>query len=301
MTRSGRNRKCGPTIHCGVFSERKTEPKKAQRDKGEFICPICGSNFTRAAGVNYHFAGCVEKYGNPDRCSWDDHPSCKPKTTSKNLLVVGPSSHGESSASGNRVAKKPSNQSGGNETVRTRPVSQPSALLTGQRATRSRQQYPGDFPSGPSAAQAQPRAQPAASTTEPRVTRSRATQRTATRPEAPPTAPPSASKRSTAQRKPKQAKSTEAKPTKTKSKKTKRQPPTEADAGTAYRCHIDESLPPLSDLPAIFDDLVSRGLEKTSLAEAMKVLPQKRINVATMCSGTESPLLALNMIQNSKH
>ncbi len=292
MTRSGRNRKCGRTIHCGVFSERKTEPKKAERDKGEFICPICGSNFTRAAGVNYHFASCVEKHGNPDRCSWDDHPSCQPKTTSKYRLVVHPSPDGESSASGKRVAKKdslaPSSSS----------ASQPSA---GPRVNRPRQQYPGDFPSGPSAAQTQPRAQPAASSSEPRVTRSRATQRTVTRPEPSTTAPHSASKRSTAQRKPKQAKSTEAKPTKTTSKKTKQQPRTEADAGTAYRCHLNESLPPLSDLPAIFDDLVSRALEKTSLAEAMKVLPQKRINVATMCSGTESPLLALNMIQNSKH
>ena len=308
MTRSGRNRKCGPTIYCGKFSARKKEPKKVPRDKGDFCCIICGSNFTRVAGVNYHFPGCVERYGNPDSRRWNDHPSCTAKTTPRYRLVVRPNPHGGSSAS----APSSSKQSGGNDTVRKRPASRPSALPKGPRATWSRQQhdatayappavYPGDFPTGPSAAQAQPLAQPAALPTGPRVTRSQATQRTATRtePSQPKTNP--ASKRSTAQRKPKQATPTEAKPRKTRSTKAKRQTHTKADTGTAYRCHLDESLPPLSDLPAIFDDLVSRALTQPSMAEAMKVLPHKRINVATMCSGTESPLLALNMIQNSKH
>ena len=39
-----------------------------------FFCPICDSSFTCAEGVNYHFLGCVEKYGNPQGRSWSDHP-----------------------------------------------------------------------------------------------------------------------------------------------------------------------------------------------------------------------------------
>lgn len=72
-----RERKSGKTEYCGVSSERIMTPKKAARGKGEFICIICDSRFSRRVGVNYHFPGCVRKYGNPLGNSWDDHGSCK--------------------------------------------------------------------------------------------------------------------------------------------------------------------------------------------------------------------------------
>ncbi|EJD08575.1 uncharacterized protein FOMMEDRAFT_102039 [Fomitiporia mediterranea MF3/22] len=55
-------------------------------------------------------------------------------------------------------------------------------------------------------------------------------------------------------------------------------------------------LPPLSDVPSIFNDLVSRIPEIAKVADHTK---GRRIRVATMCSGTESPLLALELIQES--
>jgi hypothetical protein len=55
-------------------------------------------------------------------------------------------------------------------------------------------------------------------------------------------------------------------------------------------------LPPIHDIPSIFSDLVSHIPEMKDVAE--RVVGRK-LRVATMCSGTESPLLALEMIQKS--
>ena len=55
-------------------------------------------------------------------------------------------------------------------------------------------------------------------------------------------------------------------------------------------------LPPISDIPAIFDDLVSHIPEIKDVAEHVA---GRKLRVATMCSGTESPLLALELIQKS--
>lgn len=55
-------------------------------------------------------------------------------------------------------------------------------------------------------------------------------------------------------------------------------------------------LPPISDIPAIFDDLVSHIPEIREVAEHVA---GRKLRVATMCSGTESPLLALELIQKS--
>lgn len=55
-------------------------------------------------------------------------------------------------------------------------------------------------------------------------------------------------------------------------------------------------LPPISDIPAIFDDLVSHIPEIKEVAEQVQ---GRKLRVATMCSGTESPLLALELIQKS--
>ena len=58
----------------------------------------------------------------------------------------------------------------------------------------------------------------------------------------------------------------------------------------------DSSLPPISRLPDIFLDIVSRLSEVKTLAEHIK---GRTLRVATMCSGTESPLLALNLISRA--
>lgn len=58
----------------------------------------------------------------------------------------------------------------------------------------------------------------------------------------------------------------------------------------------DSNLPPISYIPAIFTDLVSHIPDVAKVAERVK---GRKLRVATMCSGTESPLLALELIQNS--
>jgi hypothetical protein len=55
-------------------------------------------------------------------------------------------------------------------------------------------------------------------------------------------------------------------------------------------------LPPLFSIPKMFDDLVSRA---GKLDRVVDKLNGRKLRVATMCSGTESPLLALRMITRS--
>ena len=55
-------------------------------------------------------------------------------------------------------------------------------------------------------------------------------------------------------------------------------------------------LPPIHDIPSIFSDLVSRVPEIKPVAEHLE---GRRMRVATMCSGTESPLLSLDLIRRS--
>ncbi|KAH7890853.1 hypothetical protein F5I97DRAFT_1923345 [Phlebopus sp. FC_14] len=55
-------------------------------------------------------------------------------------------------------------------------------------------------------------------------------------------------------------------------------------------------LPPIHDVPAMFSDLVARVPKIRDVAEHIQ---GRRLRVATMCSGTESPLLALELICQS--
>jgi hypothetical protein len=55
-------------------------------------------------------------------------------------------------------------------------------------------------------------------------------------------------------------------------------------------------LPPTSDIPKMFDDLVTRAGKLDLLVDKLN---GRKLRVATMCSGTESPLLALRMITRS--
>ena len=58
----------------------------------------------------------------------------------------------------------------------------------------------------------------------------------------------------------------------------------------------DSALPPISRLPDIFLDIVSRLPDVKTLAEHIQ---GRKLRVATMCSGTESPLLALNLVSRA--
>lgn len=55
-------------------------------------------------------------------------------------------------------------------------------------------------------------------------------------------------------------------------------------------------LPPISDLQLIFDDIISRAPAVTGL---FGTKGSRKLRVATMCSGTESPLLALGLMGRS--
>ncbi|TCD71750.1 hypothetical protein EIP91_005516 [Steccherinum ochraceum] len=57
-----------------------------------------------------------------------------------------------------------------------------------------------------------------------------------------------------------------------------------------------DSYPPINQIPAIFSDLVGRIPKLKLVAEHLQ---GRKMRVATMCSGTESPLLALELIRRS--
>lgn len=62
-----------------------------------------------------------------------------------------------------------------------------------------------------------------------------------------------------------------------------------------YKVGIDESRRPLSDNQEMFDDLTKHSL-KNGLENFLNHLQGRKLRVGTMCSGTESPILALQMI-----
>ena len=72
---------------------------------------------------------------------------------------------------------------------------------------------------------------------------------------------------------------------------------------------VDLTLPPLFGTQSIFEDLVAKALkqlppnadehvQRFSLKDVCKHVGSRPLRVATMCSGTESPLLAWNMISD---
>lgn len=64
----------------------------------------------------------------------------------------------------------------------------------------------------------------------------------------------------------------------------------------------DYSFPPLSDLQEIFLHMARSGLHKMpNLILAIDQLKNRKLRIATMCSGTESPVTALKIILDSKH
>lgn len=62
---------------------------------------------------------------------------------------------------------------------------------------------------------------------------------------------------------------------------------------------LDETLPPLPTLPDIFADLSRKALD-LGLREILEKSPSIVLKIATLCSGTEAPLLALQMIRDCR-
>ncbi|KAK8153048.1 hypothetical protein IWX90DRAFT_409460 [Phyllosticta citrichinensis] len=77
-----------------------------------------------------------------------------------------------------------------------------------------------------------------------------------------------------------------AEPSKARPRTTR--PPNDSKRG------LDPNLPPLSDIQDIFTDLTQKALD-SGLGKALEVLAGTKLRIATMCSGTESPLLALQL------
>ncbi|KAI9707332.1 MAG: hypothetical protein M1836_000292 [Candelina mexicana] len=70
-----------------------------------------------------------------------------------------------------------------------------------------------------------------------------------------------------------------------------------------YKIGIKPEFPPIHDIGEIFDDMVQNAKEHTSIDSAIKHITDHRkgrkLRVATMCSGTESPMLALDLIASA--
>ena len=63
---------------------------------------------------------------------------------------------------------------------------------------------------------------------------------------------------------------------------------------------ISRGLPPINDIEEIFNDMAKKATDQPKYKAILESLRDRDINVATMCSGTESPLLALRMIFKGK-
>ena len=294
---SGRVRKVGTTPYCGVISKRIKKPEPAPRTSGKFVCIICRSKFTRAEGVNYHFPRCVEVHGNPLGNRWNDHPSCASRKTRERPAAAGgnpriptlpPSARKRLRLS--KPASVPSVVDPRNQkkTVRAAPVAKARAQATEQRVTRSKALRP----------------RPDLGTVNietPSVQKSKATKPSTSQSSTsqPSTSQPSTSQPSTSQPKRSQAKPNQKQKTST-CERPKPQPRSKDASGVGKRSkyEVGENLPPLHEPGPTFHDLTLNALNKTPLMEALKTLSDKQINIATMCSGTESPLLALAEIQN---
>ncbi|KAL1955354.1 hypothetical protein VTO42DRAFT_8636 [Malbranchea cinnamomea] len=61
---------------------------------------------------------------------------------------------------------------------------------------------------------------------------------------------------------------------------------------------LDRTLPPLSKINEIFDDIAIKAKEN-GIEKFLDHIGSRKLRVATMCSGTESPLLALEMLTDS--
>lgn len=71
------------------------------------------------------------------------------------------------------------------------------------------------------------------------------------------------------------------------------------EVACAFKKGVDQALPPIHNIVDIFDDITQRAMN-LGLEEAIQHLGSRKLKVATMCSGTESPVLALTLVCESK-
>lgn len=68
-----------------------------------------------------------------------------------------------------------------------------------------------------------------------------------------------------------------------------------------FKPGIDANLPPISDVREIFEDITQKAVNMAQFSAFIERLGARPLNVATMCSGTESPLLALRLIRDGQY
>ncbi len=66
-----------------------------------------------------------------------------------------------------------------------------------------------------------------------------------------------------------------------------------------YKIGIDENLKPICKINDIFGDIVDKA-RALGLDDVTNHLQGRKLKVATMCSGTESPLLAMQLVSDGK-
>lgn len=65
------------------------------------------------------------------------------------------------------------------------------------------------------------------------------------------------------------------------------------------RTLLARGLPPMSDLGDMYKDMTGRAME-LGFGRVLEHLGERKLRVVTVCSGTESPVLALEMVQRSE-
>jgi hypothetical protein len=66
-----------------------------------------------------------------------------------------------------------------------------------------------------------------------------------------------------------------------------------------YKIGIDERLAPVSKIDDIFEEMTETALD-LGFEKVLKHLNGRKLKVGTMCSGTESPILALELVAKCK-
>lgn len=64
---------------------------------------------------------------------------------------------------------------------------------------------------------------------------------------------------------------------------------------------LDESHPPMSRLSDIFRDIAARAQQVEGFKEFLSHIQGRNLRIGTVCSGTESPILALNLVNEGKY
>jgi hypothetical protein len=71
-------------------------------------------------------------------------------------------------------------------------------------------------------------------------------------------------------------------------------------SSSSDKTYFDYDQPPLYRIEDIFVDLTQNALSH-DLGNALRILKDRPLRVATVCSGTESPLLAMNMVKKGEY